>query len=94
MKGMLLRELAVAPIRLYQYCISPFFPACCRHYPSCSAYAREAVIRHGIFRGGLLAFSRLSRCHPWGAGGYDPVPVGTASAHAPEPDKERAVGRV
>ncbi|MDR2488786.1 MAG: membrane protein insertion efficiency factor YidD [Desulfovibrio sp.] len=75
MKGMLPRIVAVAPIRLYQYYISPLLPACCRYYPSCSAYAREAVLRHGVRKGGLLALLRLMRCHPWGgAGGYDPVP--------------------
>ena len=70
-----LRKLAVAPIRFYQYCISPLFPARCRYYPTCSAYAREAVLTHGILRGGLLTILRLLRCHPWSAGGYDPVPA-------------------
>jgi putative membrane protein insertion efficiency factor len=69
-----LRKLAVAPIRFYQYCVSPLFPARCRFYPSCSAYAGEAVLRHGLIRGGLLAIRRILRCHPWNPGGYDPVP--------------------
>jgi len=71
---MLLRRLAVAPIRLYQYCLSPFMPKNCRFYPTCSAYAHEAVMVHGLFRGTALILRRLSRCHPWNPGGYDPVP--------------------
>jgi len=68
------RELVVLPIRLYQYCISPLFPAACRFYPSCSAYVLQAVLRHGIARGGWFGLCRLARCHPWSPGGYDPVP--------------------
>ena len=75
----LARKLAVAPIRFYQYCLSPLYPARCRYYPTCSAYAREAVMAHGIGKGGLLALRRLLRCHPWSAGGYDPVPAGKDS---------------
>ncbi|MDE7065525.1 MAG: membrane protein insertion efficiency factor YidD [Desulfovibrionaceae bacterium] len=75
--SMLLRKLAVVPIRLYQYCISPVLPPSCRYYPSCSAYAVEAVMRHGILRGGWLTICRLARCHPWAAGGVDPVPPPT-----------------
>ena len=71
----ILRKLAVAPIRFYQYCLSPLFPARCRYYPTCSEYARKAVLEHGILRGTMLAALRLLRCHPWSAGGYDPVPA-------------------
>ena len=71
---MLLRKLAVAPIRLYQYCLSPLMPKSCRFYPTCSAYAHEAVMEHGLFRGLALILPRLARCHPWNPGGYDPVP--------------------
>lgn len=77
----LLRKLAVAPIRFYQYCISPLFPACCRYYPTCSAYAHEAVMTHGLIKGGLLTVFRLLRCNPWSAGGYDPVPPAKASRY-------------
>ncbi len=70
-----LRKLAAAPIRFYQYCISPLFPGCCRFYPTCSAYAREAILTHGVIRGGMLALFRLLRCQPLCAGGYDPVPA-------------------
>ncbi|GFH63431.1 MAG: membrane protein insertion efficiency factor YidD [Candidatus Desulfovibrio kirbyi] len=69
-----LRSLCVLLIRLYQYCISPLLPPVCRFYPTCSAYAAEAILQHGPLRGGLLALHRLVRCHPFGGSGYDPVP--------------------
>ncbi|MBQ7617859.1 MAG: membrane protein insertion efficiency factor YidD [Desulfovibrio sp.] len=68
------RRLAVLPIRLYQLLLSPVLPVACRFLPTCSAYAMEAILRHGIVRGGYLALRRLARCHPWGGSGYDPVP--------------------
>ena len=61
-------------IRAYQIMVSPFFPACCRYWPSCSAYAAQAVRRHGAVVGSWLAVRRIARCHPWGGYGYDPVP--------------------
>lgn len=61
-------------IRAYQLAISPFFPAHCRYWPSCSAYAGEAVHKHGAIAGSWLAVRRIARCHPWGGHGYDPVP--------------------
>ncbi|MFC7547151.1 membrane protein insertion efficiency factor YidD [Plantactinospora sp. GCM10030261] len=59
----------------YRRWISPALPARCRFHPTCSAYALEAVTRHGAFRGTGLAVRRLLRCHPFHPGGYDPVPV-------------------
>lgn len=61
-------------IKGYQLFISPILPGSCRYEPSCSAYAAEAVIRHGALRGGWLALRRLLRCNPFGGWGYDPVP--------------------
>lgn len=61
-------------IRFYQYCISPFIPKACRFEPSCSVYAVEAFQKHGVFKGFYLTVRRLSRGHPWGGSGYDPVP--------------------
>lgn len=58
----------------YQLFISPVLPGSCRYTPSCSAYAVEAVARHGALKGGWLAVKRLARCHPFGGWGYDPVP--------------------
>ena len=74
MTSSVLRRLAVLPVRIYQWTISPVLPPSCRFYPSCSAYAVEAVLTHGILKGGWLALRRILRCHPWSAGGYDPVP--------------------
>lgn len=61
-------------IKFYQRAISPYFPATCRHQPTCSHYAIEALIKHGLFFGSYLAVRRILRCHPWGTSGYDPVP--------------------
>ena len=62
-------------IRAYQLLLRPVLPPSCRFYPSCSNYAAEAVARHGASPGSWLALRRLLRCHPWGNGGYDPVPL-------------------
>ncbi|MEU7586380.1 membrane protein insertion efficiency factor YidD [Micromonospora sp. NPDC049204] len=67
-------KVLIAPIIAYRRWISPALPARCRFYPSCSAYAQEAVARHGALRGAALAVRRLLRCHPFHPGGYDPVP--------------------
>jgi uncharacterized protein len=61
-------------IKFYQFTLSPLLGKSCRHEPSCSNYAIEAIEVHGIFRGGWLSIKRISRCHPWGTWGYDPVP--------------------
>lgn len=67
-------RLLALPIIAYRRWISPALPARCRFYPSCSAYALEAIARHGALRGTGLAVWRLLRCHPFHPGGYDPVP--------------------
>jgi uncharacterized protein len=69
-----MKTLAVAGLRFYKALISPILPAACRYVPSCSEYAAEAVVRHGFFRGVVLAGWRLLRCNPFVKGGYDPVP--------------------
>jgi putative membrane protein insertion efficiency factor len=68
------RSMVLFLIRFYQMAISPHFPSRCRFYPTCSAYAYEAVVKHGVFRGLVLAVRRILRCHPFHPGGYDPVP--------------------
>jgi putative membrane protein insertion efficiency factor len=67
-------RLLSVPIRFYRRWISPALPPACRFTPTCSAYALEALERHGALRGGWLALRRLARCHPWHPGGDDPVP--------------------
>lgn len=61
-------------IKIYQIFISPLFPSSCRYTPTCSHYTLEALKKYGLFKGGWLGIKRISRCHPWGGSGYDPVP--------------------
>lgn len=61
-------------IKIYQLLISPLFPSACRYTPTCSHYTVEALHKYGLFKGGWLGIKRISRCHPWGGSGYDPVP--------------------
>lgn len=61
-------------LRLYKLLISPLLPPACRFYPSCSQYAAQAIEKHGVVRGSMLAAGRLMRCHPFHHGGVDPVP--------------------
>ena len=70
-------------IRFYQLTLAYFFVGACRYEPSCSAYAAEAVARHGALRGGWLAAHRLCRCGPWGGQGFDPVPPVAALSCTP-----------
>jgi hypothetical protein len=69
-----MRHALVMLVRAYQMVIGPLLPAMCRYYPTCSVYAIEALERHGALRGSWLAIRRIARCHPFRAGGYDPVP--------------------
>ena len=69
-----MQRLALGAVRLYQLGLSPFLGGCCRHVPSCSNYAHEAISRHGLITGGWLSLRRLGRCRPLGTSGYDPVP--------------------
>jgi uncharacterized protein len=69
-----IRRLLILFVKLYQRLVSPLLPPACRFYPSCSAYAVQALGRHGAARGIWLTLRRLSRCHPFHPGGLDPVP--------------------
>ncbi|MDX2197133.1 MAG: membrane protein insertion efficiency factor YidD [Cytophagales bacterium] len=70
---MWLRKIFIFPILIYKYTISPLFPHACRFTPSCSAYSLEAIEKHGVVKGLIMTVKRLSKCHPWGGSGYDPV---------------------
>jgi putative membrane protein insertion efficiency factor len=70
----MLRKLFILPIRFYQLFISPLLGSNCRHTPTCSQYAIEAIREWGVFKGMWLGLRRIARCHPWGTSGYDPVP--------------------
>jgi putative membrane protein insertion efficiency factor len=85
------QRVLVALIRAYRFVLSPWIGGACRYWPTCSEYAQEAIEIHGALRGGWLMMGRLARCHPYGAGGVDPVPMqfrwrcacGAASPHTP-----------
>jgi putative membrane protein insertion efficiency factor len=72
--GIVVSRLLSLLIRSYRYSLSPFLGMHCRFHPSCSAYALEALERHGAGRGVWLVLTRIARCHPWHPGGHDPVP--------------------
>ncbi|MCA0293777.1 MAG: membrane protein insertion efficiency factor YidD [Actinobacteria bacterium] len=76
-----MKYLLIGLLKVYRAVISPLYGNVCKYYPSCSAYALEAVTVHGAIKGTWLATKRLASCHPWAAGGYDPVP-GTPAAEA------------
>lgn len=67
-------HLLALPVRAYRLLLSPWLGHGCRFQPTCSAYALEALARHGALRGAWLAVRRIGRCHPWGGEGFDPVP--------------------
>jgi len=69
-----MKKLLIVGIKFYQYVISPLTGQNCRYYPTCSAYALEAVEKYGSLKGAFLAIKRVLRCHPFHAGGFDPVP--------------------
>jgi len=67
-------KIVALPVRAYRLVFSPMVGKSCRYQPTCSAYALEALEKHGAIRGGMLALRRIGRCHPMGHSGYDPVP--------------------
>ncbi|MHB1318844.1 MAG: membrane protein insertion efficiency factor YidD [Anaerolineae bacterium] len=67
-------RVILGAISFYKRFLSPILPPSCRYYPSCSTYAQEAVTKYGALRGGWMGIKRISRCHPFHPGGYDPVP--------------------
>lgn len=69
-----MKHVFIALIKLYQWTLSGIFGPQCRFYPSCSSYCVEALEKHGALKGAWLGVRRISRCHPWHPGGYDPVP--------------------
>lgn len=70
----MMRTILILLVRGYQVSLSPLLPASCRYYPSCSAYAIQALERHGAIRGSWMAARRIARCNPFRPGGFDPVP--------------------
>lgn len=70
----MLAKILIGVVRFYRMAISPWTPAACRYTPTCSAYAIEAIEKHGSMKGGWMALKRIGRCHPWGGSGFDPVP--------------------
>jgi len=69
-----MKRLLIGLIAAYRYLLSPWWGSQCRFDPTCSRYAEEAIERHGALRGSWMALRRVSRCHPWHHGGFDPVP--------------------
>lgn len=78
-----LARIVALPVRAYRLVLSPWIGHACRFQPTCSAYALEALDRHGALRGSWLAARRVARCHPWGSAGYDPVPGHETTCGAP-----------
>ncbi|EFA45168.1 conserved hypothetical protein YidD [Hallella bergensis DSM 17361] len=72
--GRVLAWVLIQPIEFYQRFITPYTPASCRFTPTCSEYARQALLKHGPIKGLALTIWRILRCNPWGGSGYDPVP--------------------
>ena len=87
-----MKYLLIGLLKVYRAVISPLYGNVCKYYPSCSAYALEAVTVHGSVKGTWLAARRLTSCHPWSLGGYDPVP-GTPAAAAWEAEQAEKAQR-
>jgi putative membrane protein insertion efficiency factor len=81
----LAKSILRAPIRAYQLCVSPLLGTNCRHLPTCSQYAHDAIGLNGAWRGLWLTLARLLRCHPWGSSGLDPAPDIRSERHVLAP---------
>ena len=69
-----MKWIVISLLKVYKRFLSPWLPKACRFYPTCSEYTLMAVERHGLVKGTLLGIRRISKCHPWNSGGFDPVP--------------------
>ena len=69
----ILKNIAISLINLYKYLISPLLGNNCRYLPTCSEYTKESIIKYGVVKGFWLGLKRITKCHPWGKGGYDPI---------------------
>ncbi|MGY8526428.1 membrane protein insertion efficiency factor YidD [Paracidovorax citrulli] len=85
-----MKPILLALLRAYKVALSPYFGSQCRFLPTCSDYAREAIVSHGAARGSWLAARRLCRCHPFAQGGYDPVPPCSTADAAPSSRQDRS----
>ena len=68
-----MKQAVIFLVRAYRLLLSPYLPPSCRYLPTCSQYAEEALDKYGALKGGMIALKRISRCHPWGGCGYDPL---------------------
>ena len=64
----------LAIIKFYQNFISPLLPSTCRYTPTCSEYAKQSLVKHGLIKGSFISMKRIIKCNPWGGNGHDPVP--------------------
>jgi putative membrane protein insertion efficiency factor len=83
--GRAVKAVAKAPIHVYRWTLKPLIGWECRHLPTCSEYALDAIDRNGAWRGSWLALARICRCHPWGTHGYDPAPDISRARHCLAP---------
>ena len=68
-----MKQIVIFLVHAYRLLLSPYLPPSCRYQPTCSQYAEEALDKYGALKGGMIALKRISRCHPWGGNGYDPL---------------------